>query len=63
MKTRPKPRRFASLRAAGALAALALLGVLESCGGGGDDAATPAATAAPLVWDDAQATWDNVTWQ
>ena len=42
-----------------ALAMGALL--LASCGGGGDSTTPP--TSVPLVWDQAQATWDNVTWQ
>lgn len=44
----------------GLLALAATLGALASCGGGGGGGATPAV---PLVWDGAQATWDNVTWQ
>ena len=42
-----------------ALATGALL--LISCGGGGDS--TPLPASVPLVWNQAQATWDNVNWQ
>ena len=55
MKTRPSIRHLGLI----ALASAALL--LGSCGGGGDS--TPSSPGAPLVWDQAQATWDNVNWQ
>lgn len=48
-------RRFRAV----ALASVPFL--LASCGGGGD--AAPPSASVPLIWDQAQATWDNVTWQ
>lgn len=43
-----------------ALASTALL-LASSCGGGGDS--TPSSPIVPLVWNQTQATWDNVSWQ
>ncbi len=57
------PHRWRWPATAGALAALLLL---SSCGGGGSATPPPVVqppAAAPLAWDGAAATWDNVTWQ
>lgn len=46
------------------LVALLLL-FLNGCGGGGgsDPGSTNISTGVPMVWDQAQATWDNIDWQ
>lgn len=51
------------------LSCLFVLLSLSSCGGGGGGYGTPPPVVvtppvlAPLAWDGAAATWDNVTWQ
>lgn len=68
MKTRPDHRqananreRNRAIRRYGLLALAAGTLLLSSCGGGGNS--TPPPPNVPLVWDQAQATWDNVNWQ
>ena len=55
--------RVVRMRGRFAIATAALLLVSCGGGGGGGDSTAPPVSAAPLVWDQTQATWDNVTWQ
>lgn len=58
MKSKLISHRFLGLSA---IAAVGLL--LGSCGGGDSTPTSPTGPAAPLVWSQPQATWDNVSWQ